>query len=154
MLTSSDCSQSPIFSWDRLDIPRLTVTAILLFKDTEGAGVGDYSSSGGRSWSWINTLVKQIRDIKKFSFQYFWRPDGVSIALRQKVKSFSFNASFHFFVCTVYCCIWLLSQNLPWQKWGNREKIQLNQTYPFQTIYSKFSAGQRKLKHFSKNSYM
>ena len=22
-----DCSQSPIFSWDRLDIPRLTVTA-------------------------------------------------------------------------------------------------------------------------------
>ena len=30
--TSIDCSQSPIFSWDRLDIPRLTVTAILIFK--------------------------------------------------------------------------------------------------------------------------
>ena len=39
-----ECSQSPIFSWDRLDIPRLTVTAILIFKCTEGAGVGDYSS--------------------------------------------------------------------------------------------------------------
>ena len=26
-----DCSQSPIFSWDRLDIPRLTVTRVLLF---------------------------------------------------------------------------------------------------------------------------
>ena len=38
-----DCSQSPIFSWDRLDKPRLTVTAILIFKSTEGAGVGDYS---------------------------------------------------------------------------------------------------------------
>ena len=42
-----DCSQSPIFSWDRLDIPRLTVTAILIFKCTEGAGVGDYRSGGG-----------------------------------------------------------------------------------------------------------
>ena len=41
---SEDCSQSPIFSWDRLDIPRLTVTGILIFKCTEGAGVGDYSS--------------------------------------------------------------------------------------------------------------
>ena len=40
-----DCSQSSIFSRDRLDIPRLTVTAILIFKCTEGAGVGDYSSS-------------------------------------------------------------------------------------------------------------
>ena len=39
-----DCSQSPIFSWDRLDIPRLlTVTAILILKCTEGAGVGDYA---------------------------------------------------------------------------------------------------------------
>ena len=40
-----DCSQSPIFSWDHLDIPRLTVTAFLIFKCTEGAGVGDYSLS-------------------------------------------------------------------------------------------------------------
>ena len=39
------CSQSPICSQDRLDIPRLTVTAILIFKCTEGTGVGDYSSS-------------------------------------------------------------------------------------------------------------
>ena len=29
-----DCSQSPISSWDRLDIPRLTVTAIWFFKCT------------------------------------------------------------------------------------------------------------------------
>ena len=45
-----DCSQSPIFSWDRLDIPRLTATAILIFKCTEGAGVGDYSSRWGGGW--------------------------------------------------------------------------------------------------------
>ena len=50
------------------------------------------------------------------------------------------------------CSIWLLWQNIPWQKWVNREKIQLNRTYPFQTIYSKFSAGKRKLKHFSCSS--
>ena len=42
-----DCSQSPVFSWDRLDIPLLTVTAILIFKCTEGVGVGDYSSGVG-----------------------------------------------------------------------------------------------------------
>ena len=38
-----DCSQSPIFSWDHLDMPCLTVMAILIFKCTEGASVGDYS---------------------------------------------------------------------------------------------------------------
>ena len=38
-----DCPQSPIFSWDRRDIVRLTVNGgILIFKCTEGAGVGDY----------------------------------------------------------------------------------------------------------------
>ena len=37
-----DCSQSPIFSWDRLDIPRLTATAFLILKCTEAAGVGDF----------------------------------------------------------------------------------------------------------------
>ena len=42
-----DCSQSPIFSWDRLDIPRLIVTGIFIFKCTERKGVGDYSSGGG-----------------------------------------------------------------------------------------------------------
>ena len=47
MLRLLDCSQSPIFSRDRLDIPRLTVTGILIFKCTEEAGVGDYSSGGG-----------------------------------------------------------------------------------------------------------
>ena len=41
-----DCSQSPIFSWDRLDIPRLNVRGILIFKCTEGAGVWDYSFLG------------------------------------------------------------------------------------------------------------
>ena len=39
--------QSPIFSLDRLDILRLTVTAILIFKYTEGAGVGDIVRGGG-----------------------------------------------------------------------------------------------------------
>ena len=39
-----DFSQSPIFSWDRLNIPRLTVTAILIFKCTKGAGVGRRAS--------------------------------------------------------------------------------------------------------------
>ena len=43
-----DFSQSPIFSWDRLDKPRLTVMGILIFKCTEGAGVRNYSSKGGR----------------------------------------------------------------------------------------------------------
>ena len=42
-----DYSQSPIFSWDHLDIPCLTVTGILIFNVPEGAGVGDYSSGGG-----------------------------------------------------------------------------------------------------------
>ena len=42
-----DCSQSHIFSWDRLDISRLTVTGILIFKCTNGADVGDYSSGRG-----------------------------------------------------------------------------------------------------------
>ena len=46
-----DCSQSPIFSWDRLDIQRLTATAILIFKCPEGADAGDYSSRwGGGGW--------------------------------------------------------------------------------------------------------
>ena len=40
-----DCSQTPIFSCDRWDTARLLMTAILVFKCTEGAGVGDYSSS-------------------------------------------------------------------------------------------------------------
>ena len=39
-----DCSQSPIFSWDRLDTRRLTVND---GQYTKGAGVGDYSSGGG-----------------------------------------------------------------------------------------------------------
>ena len=40
-----DCSQSPIFSGDRLDIPRLTAMAILIFKCTEGAGTWDCEQS-------------------------------------------------------------------------------------------------------------
>ena len=50
-LLNLDCSQSPIFLWDRLDIPHLTVMAILIFKCTKGAGVGCYSS-GGRGVGW------------------------------------------------------------------------------------------------------
>ena len=53
-----DCSQSPIFSWDRLDIPRLTVTGILIFKCTEGAGVGDYSSNRPRPLSSFDTHAR------------------------------------------------------------------------------------------------
>ena len=34
----------PYFLRDRLDIPRLTVKAILIFKCTEGAGVGKMGS--------------------------------------------------------------------------------------------------------------
>ena len=40
IISAIDCSQSPIFSC-------LTVTGILIFKCTEGEGVGDYSSGGG-----------------------------------------------------------------------------------------------------------
>ena len=64
-----DCSQSPIFSRDRLDIPRLTVTAILIFKCTEGAGVGDYSSSPLSSfdtharWQPITRKVLDLDDL-------------------------------------------------------------------------------------------
>ena len=45
MSESIDCLQSPIFSWDRLDIPCLTVTAFLIFKCPKVVGVGDYSSN-------------------------------------------------------------------------------------------------------------
>ena len=58
-----DCSQSPIFSWDRLDIPRLTVTAILLFKCIERAGVRNYSQSTiqehRRAYSWWNSTLPE-----------------------------------------------------------------------------------------------
>ena len=36
-----DCSLSPIFSWDSLDIPR-----VIDFQMYRGAGVGDYRSGG------------------------------------------------------------------------------------------------------------
>ena len=62
-----DCSQSPIFSWDRLDIPRLTVTGILIFKCTEGAGVGDYSSGG---WGWRGEKNNNNNNNNKF-IQYY-----------------------------------------------------------------------------------
>ena len=64
-----DCSQSPIFSWDRLDIQRLTVTGILIFKCTEGVGVGDYSSGGegkGRE--------KPPRPLSSFDTHVRWKP--------------------------------------------------------------------------------
>ena len=66
-----DCSKSPIFSWDRLDIPRLTVTAILLFKCIEGAGVRNYSQSTiqehRRAYSWWNsTLPKTLESLSKY----------------------------------------------------------------------------------------
>ena len=36
--THIDCSQFPIFPWDRLDIPSLTVAGILIFRCTKGVG--------------------------------------------------------------------------------------------------------------------
>ena len=65
---SVDCSQSAIFSWDRLDIPRLTVTAILFFKCTEGAGVRNYSSGAeeGRE-KYIKYIIYYIKYNKYFS---------------------------------------------------------------------------------------
>ena len=66
-----DCSQSPIFSWDRLGIPRLTATAILIFKCTEGAGVGDYSSRwrGGGRWR-----ENRPRPLSSFDTHARWQP--------------------------------------------------------------------------------
>ena len=43
-----DCSQSPIFSWDRLDIPRLTVTATSWFSNVpRGRASGIIALVGG-----------------------------------------------------------------------------------------------------------
>ena len=63
-----DCSQSPIFSWDRLDIPRLlTVMAILILKCTEGAGVGDYGWRGGKGF-----LPNRPRPLGSFDTHARW----------------------------------------------------------------------------------
>ena len=43
-----DCSQSPFFSCDRSDIPRLTVTGILIFKCTEGRASGIIALTAGK----------------------------------------------------------------------------------------------------------
>ena len=73
---SVDCSQSAIFSWDRLDIPRLTVTAILFFKCTEGAGVRDYSSgAGGIGWGRDSRfLPNHPRPLSSFDTHARWQP--------------------------------------------------------------------------------
>ena len=70
-----DCSQSPIFSWDRLDIPRLTVTGILIFKCTEGAGVGDYRFGrwGGR-WLFFSLPPIRPRPLSSFNTYASWQP--------------------------------------------------------------------------------
>ena len=51
------------FLWDRLDIPRLTVTAILLFKCIEGVGVRNYSQSTiqehRRAYLWWNSTLPE-----------------------------------------------------------------------------------------------
>ena len=74
----TDWSQSPIFSWDRWDIPRLTVTAILIFKCTEGTGVGDYSSSGGRGREKYNFSRflpnRRARPLSSFNTHARWQP--------------------------------------------------------------------------------
>ena len=53
-----DCSQSPIFSWDRLDTPRLTVND---GQCTEGAGVGDYSLGGGVGEKNRGTIITSVQ---------------------------------------------------------------------------------------------
>ena len=72
-----DCSQSPIFSWDRLGIPRLTVTGILIFKCTEGAGVGDtharwqpvtHSARSRRSYGKIEDCEQSSCELTKSKF--------------------------------------------------------------------------------------
>ena len=64
-------------SWDRLDIPRLTVTAILIFKCTKGAGVGEYSS-GGRAWGrkkyFSRFLPNRPCPLSSFDTHATWQP--------------------------------------------------------------------------------
>ena len=59
------CSQSPIFWWDRLDIPRLTVTAILIFKCAEGRASGI-----------IARIMTQVfpRSLSSFDTHARWQP--------------------------------------------------------------------------------
>ena len=75
---SVDCSQSAIFSWDRLDIPRLTVTAILFFKCTEGAGVRNYSSGGYGARKikiyFSRFLPNRPRPLSSFDTHARWQP--------------------------------------------------------------------------------
>ena len=71
-----DCSQSPIFSWDRLDIPRLlTVTAILILKCTEGASVGDYGWRGGEGRVYFSRFhPNRPRPLGSFDTHARWQP--------------------------------------------------------------------------------
>ena len=50
----------PYFSWDRLDIPRLTVMGILIFKCTEGAGIRDYSSGDEKNRGTVITSLQLV----------------------------------------------------------------------------------------------
>ena len=53
-----DCSQSPIFSWDRRDKARLTVNGGHLdFQMYQGAAVGNYSSIGRGAWKIENIFL-------------------------------------------------------------------------------------------------
>ena len=55
---SVDCSQAPIFSWDRRDKACLTVNGGHLdFQMYQGAGVGNYSSSGRVAWKIENIFL-------------------------------------------------------------------------------------------------
>ena len=88
-----DCSQSPIFSWDRLDIPRLNVTGILIFKCTEGAGFGDYSSGGRRGEGGAGRGEKNRKIFFSLPpkppppLKYFWH--SCKIAARNTKRSIS-----------------------------------------------------------------
>ena len=74
-----DCSQSPIFSSDRLDIPRLTVTGILIFKCTQGAGVGIIALGVGGGGGVARKIFFSLppicpRPLSSFDTHASWQP--------------------------------------------------------------------------------
>ena len=69
-----DCSQSPIFSWDRWRV-LLLMTAILMFKYTEGKGVGDYTSiERGREKYFSRFLPNHPHRQSSFHTHARWQP--------------------------------------------------------------------------------
>ena len=135
----TDWSQSPIFSWDRWDIPRLTVTAILIFKCTEGTGVGDYSSSGGRGREKYNFSRflpnRRARPLSSFNTHARWQPVTQSARSRWSYGKnrglwtvYAFHSSLNLSICDFFCiCCVILTQSgdqfrIPKQTFKNKNK--------------------------------